>query len=406
MATRTISNAGGNYNATATWVEAAVPTSADDVVATATSGQLTVNVSSAARSFNFTNYTNTLTMNNTWTVNGASLTNTFVSGMSITGNSNIAMTGNAQTIVTNGLTIPNMSWSSNKTLGDDLNITNWTSGSLTISGTRNINVSGNCLMGTINQVVGANITLNIIGTGNYTGGASSLLAIIFNTAGTITFSDASGIGISIAAAAPTTQTIQYIQGTLAGTRRLRTSLQAANNTVVLDLGSSNWTEVNYQISSAVVTDITNLSLTSNLNVGLFNMWANSAGRILRISGNGRIIATTIQAMPWTYNSGGTIVRNFPNIQLASSATHSASIINFSGADDTTNRMILSSQTASTTGYLSCTGTHSIQNVTITDIDATGGPLSVWRSSLTRTTAITNYTSFGGGISGGSFTFVN
>ena len=59
MATRTISNAGGNYNATGTWVEAAVPTSADDVVATATSGQLTVNVTSAARTVDFTNYTNT-----------------------------------------------------------------------------------------------------------------------------------------------------------------------------------------------------------------------------------------------------------------------------------------------------------------------------------------------------------
>jgi hypothetical protein len=91
MATRTISNAGGNYNSTGTWVEAAVPTSADDVVATATSGQLTVNVSSAARTFNFTNYTNTLTVNAAWTISGASLTSTFVSAMNIVQTANITL---------------------------------------------------------------------------------------------------------------------------------------------------------------------------------------------------------------------------------------------------------------------------------------------------------------------------
>ena len=82
MATRTISDAGGNYNATATWVEGVVPTSADAVVATATSGQLTVNVSSAALSINFTNYVNTLTMNNNLTVSGSV---TLVAAMNISG---------------------------------------------------------------------------------------------------------------------------------------------------------------------------------------------------------------------------------------------------------------------------------------------------------------------------------
>ena len=61
MATRTVANGGGNYNVAATWVENAVPTNADDVVFTATSGQLTVNVASQAKTINFTNYTNTIT---------------------------------------------------------------------------------------------------------------------------------------------------------------------------------------------------------------------------------------------------------------------------------------------------------------------------------------------------------
>lgn len=61
MATRTISTAGGNWNATTAWVEAAVPTSADDVVATGTSGALTINVAAQCRSIDLTGYTSTLT---------------------------------------------------------------------------------------------------------------------------------------------------------------------------------------------------------------------------------------------------------------------------------------------------------------------------------------------------------
>lgn len=405
MATRTISNTGGNYNSTATWVEGAVPTSADDVVATATSGQLTVNVASAARTFDFTNYTNTLTMNNTWTVSGASLTNTFVSAMSIAGSSNIVMSGNAQVLVTNGLTIPNLNFSAgNKTLNDDLNVGNLSVQNLTLSGTRTINISGNFLTGNLVNLVGANITVNMIGTGNLTGGALALLRININTTGTITLSDSQGIGFQTSAASPN-MALQYTQGTIAGNRRIRVSYQANNTTFTADLGSTTWTDFNAQIATGAASDVANLVLTSDLNVTNFNIWGNTVGKILRISGAGRIIATSLSALSWTYNSTGNILRNTPTLQLASSATHSTQILTLSGYDENT-RLLVSSQTASTTGYLASTGTQSVQLVTFTDIDATGGPISVWRGSLTRTNAITNYTSFGGGVSGGSFTFVN
>jgi len=61
VATRTISNAGGNWNSTGTWVEGAVPTAADDVVATGTSGAINITSTAACRSINLTNYTNTFT---------------------------------------------------------------------------------------------------------------------------------------------------------------------------------------------------------------------------------------------------------------------------------------------------------------------------------------------------------
>lgn len=73
MATRTISATGGNWNATTAWVEASVPTAADDVVATALSGALTVNGTSGSpslcRSADFTGYTSTLTMGSTAVLN-------------------------------------------------------------------------------------------------------------------------------------------------------------------------------------------------------------------------------------------------------------------------------------------------------------------------------------------------
>lgn len=73
MATRTISNAGGNFNATGTWVEGVVPVAGDAVVATATSGQLTINVASGGvglLSFILTGYISTVTWNSTLTVAG------------------------------------------------------------------------------------------------------------------------------------------------------------------------------------------------------------------------------------------------------------------------------------------------------------------------------------------------
>ena len=71
MAVRTVSNTGGNWNATTTWVGGVVPSTTLDTVAfTATSGQLTVNVASTCIGIDFTNYVNTRTFTALLTVNG------------------------------------------------------------------------------------------------------------------------------------------------------------------------------------------------------------------------------------------------------------------------------------------------------------------------------------------------
>ncbi len=63
MATKTIANAGGNWNTNGTWVEGTKPTASDDVVATATSGNLTIDAASVCRSIDLTGYVGTLTHN-------------------------------------------------------------------------------------------------------------------------------------------------------------------------------------------------------------------------------------------------------------------------------------------------------------------------------------------------------
>ena len=184
MATRTIANGGGNYGDIGTWVEGAVPTSADDVVATATSGQLTVNVASVAKTFDFTNYTNTLTVNNTWTVSG---NGTFVSGMTIApfGGSGVLIFNTTATLTSGGKTIPGQvqfkGTSQTYTLAD-----NWTiSGTVNMNGTTAVTLNGNTLnaSGSLTISVATSGTTNIVmnGTGTITSAAG--LTITLSTTG-------------------------------------------------------------------------------------------------------------------------------------------------------------------------------------------------------------------------------
>jgi hypothetical protein len=71
MAIRTISNSGGAWNSASSWVENQVPTSSDDVVATATSGNLLISATTGScKSIDFTNYINTFTISGNSFSNG------------------------------------------------------------------------------------------------------------------------------------------------------------------------------------------------------------------------------------------------------------------------------------------------------------------------------------------------
>lgn len=89
MATRTVSAAGGNFNATGTWVGGVAPVAGDDIIANATSGNLNISTPNTVSllTANFTGYTGTLSFNgNQMIFNQASGSTalTIGSGMTIT----------------------------------------------------------------------------------------------------------------------------------------------------------------------------------------------------------------------------------------------------------------------------------------------------------------------------------
>lgn len=195
MATRTISNSGGNWSSAGTWVEGAAPILGDAVVATGTSGQLTVDVASACTTIDFTNYTNTFTLNNTLSVSGNT---TFVAAMTLAGTSTLTIATTA-TITSNGKTLPfnvtlATSASQTFTLADNMTIT----GNLSITSTgthvinsNNIFLAGNFTATTFTNLNGTS-TLVFNGSSNQTANAFINLgiSITFQNTGTVNFSNA------------------------------------------------------------------------------------------------------------------------------------------------------------------------------------------------------------------------
>lgn len=108
MAIRTISNVGGNWSANGTWVEGSPPDITMDVVATATSGPVTVDTAACAcKTLVLTGYVSTLTFTGgmTLSVNGNV---TFVPGMIVAGAGTLASSAATSTLTMAGLTLPRL----------------------------------------------------------------------------------------------------------------------------------------------------------------------------------------------------------------------------------------------------------------------------------------------------------
>lgn len=122
MAVFTVANGGGNINAGATYVGGIAPTATDDIVFTATSGNLTVNTGFTITNFDLSTYLGTITFTSVLTVTGN--LNLGAGGYTQTGAGGIDKTGTGS-ITSNGVI-----WSRRfrfngtytVTLNDDLNL--------------------------------------------------------------------------------------------------------------------------------------------------------------------------------------------------------------------------------------------------------------------------------------------
>ena len=286
MATRTIAPGGGNFNATGTWVEGIVPVAGDDVVATAASGNLTVNAASGGvglLSFNMTSYTGLLTMNNTLTISGNM---TLVATMTIAGSSNIICNATA-TLTSGGKVLPGLSLAGTArtyTLADNFQVGAFINTSATTSVTLNgntLSVSGNMIIsrtlaGTTNIVYNTSTTQTI----NITGaGTCSLPTQTFNAAGTITISGYSASG----------GTLTYTAGTmLFATDSI---LYLVTGATTLDTSGMTWNSVWFQ-NTVTHTLLSDLNVKAQLALGTGTNTVTINGSTINASGGVATSGTT------------------------------------------------------------------------------------------------------------------
>lgn len=167
MAARTIAAGGGNFSSTATWVGGIIPTSSDHIIGDATSGQLTLDGNYQVQYVNFTNYTQTLTLNatRTLTLSLASSTNTFDSGMSFAGTGTITFGSVASTIVQNTTSrIPNVIFNGSvtRTLSTNVYVGNFTHGNIPSFNGNTIYISGSCINSSGTATVGIGGTTSFV----------------------------------------------------------------------------------------------------------------------------------------------------------------------------------------------------------------------------------------------------
>lgn len=339
MATRTIANGGGNFSSTSTWVEGIVPTSADNVVATASSGNLTVNVTSNCATFIMTNYVGTLTMNATLIVSG---NYTLVSGMTYVGTADLILNAVA-TITSAGKTLTGGLQFS----GSGITVTladNWTvngnvtvnlgSGPLLLGNT--INVGGNLTMAGGTGGNTTNFVLN--GTGTWSGNGTMQNNLTINTAGTITISGAVLFGNG--------KTLTYTAGTIV----FSSAILATEGSNTYNTSGITW--------PAVRQDTGGMTFTSTFNVT--TMWLNLNNNSSTFAGTSGFVC-------------GSLICGLNSISLHSTNTYTISTF-FQVSGNPSVPRTINASTGGTRAILTLASgaIQQVADMTATDIDSSAG----------------------------------
>lgn len=448
MAIRTISAAGGNWNATTTWVEGIVPTSADTIVGNATSGSVTINVAGNCANFNLVNYNGTFSFSGNALISQGSAAGLNVSTFSSTFKTVGGSLSNAMRFSTNHTIIAN-----NAQFAYFRCITN----NVTINFNDTLIINNGVDLGSSAIMNGGTFSFRgtTFETGTTLGPTSSTTIYEFKpTAGTQTWSLQNpfyfrnhkvvldGTVFPIAPTFP----IRFQAGNIIGQQPHLiyaggTISAMSSSTVQPNLPGiyieTNAAGANYVTIETGGLTISNVHLNLQMNFGHLNpleirlnsdMIFNNmtlqptlsvtSTQSVVFSGSGRMIGGNLRAVPISFSSptlNGYISRTIvPNIRLHSGPTHSlttlqANSLLAASSDAEISQQIfrLSSFTASQEANLAITSTHSITDAVITDINASlGNPVQTLRTTLSGTTNITNYNSFSGGGGGGSFTFID
>jgi len=426
MATRTISDLGGNYNATTTWVEGVVPTSADDVVATATSGQLTVNVSAAARSIDLTLYTNTLTLNNNWTLNVTGLTHTFGAGMDFASTSDTARIVFAQnaTLVQNTTNrIPGLRFSgtATRTLSTNIYCTHFdTTSTNTVTTNGNILYSNGDFGNT--TVLGSNGRLQ--GTTKFVLDGSGIISQVFNTEVEINTTGTYSTnyqGITLGSLSTAQDPIlNIIQGNLTDeffVMITKSNLGTQQVTISSSVKIPNIFIYNSAVNNTLANRTLNITFPSALEIENFSTvnvprfgTSDDAVPLVNILGSG-LSASNVYLTPSTrtHSSTSVFATTYKSIDLRlnSDATHNIGNLMAVGGF-TTDRPTISSITSSVPCTINLSNKEGSQiiNYNFTDVIAGEDEIVAINATLTGTTNITNVYPTGGGSSGGAWTFVS
>ena len=436
MATKTVSAAGGNFGAGAAWVGGVAPVANDDIVANATSGNLTINAATVNLvGANFTGYTRTLAFGTNLINLTSGSTLTLSSTMTITSTNNSgrfqwATSGTGSIVMTGGgiCRIPYIQA---------------TSGTLNISGSGQVYFGGFTGLGlttTGNDFTyygsthpGNPITVTspqfcfIRPDTTLTLGAQNMpfSRMVFDTTASVTttgsilstFTTDTYIRFDKSPAFSAGVPISYLTsvGSLTHTLDVATSSVKITRLNIAFNSSSNLTTTIYlptntNIGKMMITPYFQLVNNFTFTTQMLSNSKISIDELVLMSGYGSFTSANGEPAASVVITGS---RN-NTLRLSSGATWSIASPNSSGVSPigaTAPSTIISSWTASVPAKVIIGNTFSFDNTQIIDIDNVGStPVYAFtfsNNTLTRVTGITSsFPSSGGGGAGGSFTFVS